>query len=323
MGSSQHKAVTMVRSEAPIRCILCKGFVNINNRKRFEEHLTHEHRVYFHSDLLLGACKLNSVNTEDLTVVKRIMDGMFEENIKLMKDDESAISTDISDSTINMSTSLEELSNDTLTDDNQMEDNDGADLDSYASIPSHLLNEFQKLCDETENDVTTNTNLPDAPLKSDVKFELEYQKPEKKLKTFDCTKCDKTFEISFRLKKHMQNKHNKIQTSSNKKKSNDCPYCKKTFKFELILRRHVQFKCKKKKMAIKKEFACEFCDESYVNFGNLNRHQKYAHKDGEQPESFTYDKKFDMKSTVHTKSLRITPKSLGKMKNRVYTESVV
>ena len=72
----------MVNSEAPIRCILCKGYVNINNRKRFEEHLNHEHSVYFHSDLLLGACKLNSVNTEDLNVVKRIMDGMYEENIK-------------------------------------------------------------------------------------------------------------------------------------------------------------------------------------------------------------------------------------------------
>ena len=307
----------MVRSDAPIRCILCKGYVNINNRKRFEEHLNHEHSVYFHSDLLLRACKLNSVNTEDLNVVKRIMDGMYEENIKLMKDEERDNLTDFSDSTINISTSLEEMSDDTLTDKVDVDKNLSnveEDMDAYANIPSHLLDEFQKLCDGQKEETPINVET------NHIKFELEYEKPEKKLKTFDCNKCGKSFELSVRLKKHMQNKHGQTQ---NLKKANDCPHCNKTFKFELMLKRHVQFKCKKRKIATEKEFPCDLCDESYANFGNLHRHKKWAHKDGVKSESFAYDKTFDMKSTVHTKSLRTGPKGLGKMKSRIFKESVV
>lgn len=305
-----------------MRCILCRGYVNISNRKKFEDHLTHEHRVYFHSDLLLGACKLNSVNTEDLNVVKRIIDGMFEENVKLMKEEESfKESADVSDSTINMSTSLDELSNDaqknTITKDKVEEDEDD---DAYATIPSHLLNEFQMLCDETKNEVSIQ---PGNEVQSkQIKVELDYEKPVKKMKTFDCNKCDKSFRLSVGLKKHMQSKHGPTQTSSNKKKvndrkSNDCPYCKKTFKFELILRRHVQFKCKKK-TATKKEFSCHFCEKSYVNFGDLHRHQKTEHRDGVKSETFLTNNVKEQ-----SRSFPINPKNLRKNKSRVFRESVV
>jgi len=313
----------MVLPEGPVRCILCRGFVNINNKKRFEDHLTHEHRVYFHSDLLLGACKLNSVNTEDLSVVKRIIDGMFEENMNMMKVEESAgtVETDVSDSTINMSTSLDELSNETLTNEDAiMDEDEEKDKDAYATIPSHLLNEFQKLCDETQKKEVAQS-INEFENKTDIKFELDYQKPAKKLKTFDCNKCDKSFELSVRLKKHMQNKHGQTQAAKDKKKSNDCPYCKKTFKFELILRRHIQFKCKKKKTS-DKEFSCHFCEKAYVNFGDLHNHQKTEHKDGVKSESFVFNNKsLDKKSDG--KGFQINPKTLGRMKSRVFKESVV
>merc|ERR1712183_611433 len=86
--------VNMVRPLDSAKCILCRGFVSINNSKRFEEHMNHEHRVFFHTDLLMEACKLNSVNTEDLKVVKSIIQGMFEENIKLINNDKNAVLID-------------------------------------------------------------------------------------------------------------------------------------------------------------------------------------------------------------------------------------
>ena len=310
--------------EGPVRCILCRGYVNISNKKKFEEHLSHEHRVYFHSDLLLGACKLNSVNTEDLNVVKRIIDGMFEENVKLMKEEESIRETaNVSDSTIDMSTSLDELSSITPTNNIALDKvDDREDDDAYATIPSHLLSEFQKLCDETkkEDSIKPKNEIQDKH----IKVELDYEKPLKKIKTFDCNKCDKSFRLSVGLKKHMQNKHGPTQASNSKKKvndnnkkSNDCPYCKKTFKFELILRRHIQFKCKKKS-ATKKEFSCHFCDKSYVNFGDLHRHQKTEHKDGVKADTF-----LNNDSKEQARSFQINPKSLRKNKSRVFKESVV
>ena len=77
--------------DGTIRCCLCKGFVSTSNSDRFTSHMNNEHNTFFNTDFLLAACKLNSVNPTDFGIVKTIMEGMFEENLK-SREEEFAMS---------------------------------------------------------------------------------------------------------------------------------------------------------------------------------------------------------------------------------------
>ena len=321
---SSKSSVKMVKTGGLVRCILCRKYVTVSNKKKFGDHMQKELRVYFRSDFILSVCKLASVNVEDVNVVKRVIDGMYEENMKLENTNVPEDKVDVTDSTFNVSTSLDEISDDTITAKLQIANNEQIDhveddLDAYATIPPHLLDEFQQLCDSEKTDDIENDsdNIMDSTVMNNLKMDLEMAKPIKnhKPKTFDCTKCGKSFELSVRLKKHMQNKH-----GESKRKSNECVYCKKSFKFEIMLKRHVEFKCKvKKKMKENKKFSCNKCDKVYDNIGNLNRHQRWAHKEGVKSESFSYEKSSKSASTA----TKVGPKELGKMKSRVFKETLI
>merc|ERR1712202_46725 len=308
MGSySAPLTMNMVRPQDSAKCILCKRFISINNRKRFDEHMNRHHKVFYHTDLLLEACKLNSVNTEDLKVVKSIIEVMFEENIKLINGDEHAVLTDVSDATINISTSLQEMDADIPTVNSVDTHLDEKVLleDDTEGIPSHLLNEFQKLCDVQKlvsaNESPAKKIVSDTNLSRNIKLELDSGNTENRPQTFDCTKCGKSFGLSMKLKKHMQNKHSQEEVISTKKRSNDCPHCKK------------------KKVATKKEYTCEFCDESYASFGNLHRHKKWAHKDSMKLVSNSSDKTFENKTTLkmHTVGAQTGNITLGEVKAEI------
>ena len=87
----------MVVLDGTLRCCLCKGFISTSNSERFSSHMNNEHNTFFNTDFLLAACKLNSVNPTDFGIVKTIMEGMYEENLK-SREEEFAMSGDSSSS---------------------------------------------------------------------------------------------------------------------------------------------------------------------------------------------------------------------------------
>ena len=88
--------------DGTIRCCLCKGFVSTSNSDRFTSHMNNEHNTFFNTDFLLAACKLNSVNPTDFGIVKTIMEGMYEENLKSREEEFAMSETSSSSSSMGL-----------------------------------------------------------------------------------------------------------------------------------------------------------------------------------------------------------------------------
>ena len=179
-------------------------------------------------------------------------------------------------------------------------------LPDYPDIPSHLIDEFEKLCDKKEDSeegfepsivqpkteigpckmLKTGKDLVRSFSMKSLKGVLGSNEEEKsnKSKTFECPHCEKTFHLLFLLKKHVASNHRE----NNGKNLHPCPFCKKSFRFSILLRRHVQYKHKENKPTVgrdfsdeKEEFPCEVCGKSFTQSGNMKRHMKTVHADVE------------------------------------------
>ena len=305
----------MLVPDGTVRCCLCKGFVSTSSKERFRAHMNNEHNTFFNTDFLLAACQLNSVNPTDFGIVKTIMEGMWEENIRSQGEEEQA---DLSSSSLE-SSSLENSSSslvvsrtrtrdymegeeERLVIDEGQEAKPTLQLPDYPDIPMHLIDEFEKLCDkreESEEGFEPSINKPQGgpgPCKmlktgkDIVKRSLSMKSlkgvlgavDESKSKTFDCPHCEKSFHLSFLLKKHVSSNHGE----NNGKNPHPCPFCKKSFRFSILLRRHVQYKHKDNNPTVgkdfsseKEDFPCELCGKTFTQIGNMKRHVKTIHAD--------------------------------------------
>ena len=152
---------------------------------------------------------------------------------------------------------------------------------------------------------------------------------EGKSKTFDCPHCEKKFQLSFLLKKHISNNH------KDDKNPHPCPFCKKTFRFSILLRRHVQYKHKENNPTLgrdfsseKEEFPCGLCGKTFTQQGNMKRHMKTIHGDApvfdcdECGKSFHQSNNLKRHKLSHENVEEEEKKvSLGDL--RVFTESLV
>ena len=381
----------MVVLDGTLRCCLCKGFISTSNSERFSSHMNNEHNTFFNTDFLLAACKLNSVNPTDFGIVKTIMEGMYEENLK-SREEEFAMSGDSSssnssslgvDSTntemweeeekeVRVKRGWEEVDNSR----EKKEERPTLQLPDYPDIPHHLIDEFEKLCDRKESDEAgfePSFNIPNnggmgpckmlktgkdllkrsfsvketgkdilkrslsmKSLKGVISSLDDNDSNDVKKKSFDCPHCEKTFHLTFLLKKHISSCH------QNDKNPHPCPFCKKSFRFSLLLRRHVQFKHKENNPITGREagfendksgkdnYPCEICDKTFSQLGNMKRHMKTVHSNtpvfncGECGKTFHQSGNLKRHQATHSMKSEVDEDrkvSIGDL--RVFTESLV
>ena len=357
--------------------------------------MNNEHNTFFNTDFLLAACKLNSVNPTDFGIVKTIMEGMYEENLKSRQEEfaMSGGSTSSSSSSLGVDSTntgmweeeeekegvrvkrgWEEVDNDSREDE-QQEERPTLQLPDYPDIPHHLIDEFEKLCDRKESDeagfepsfvIPNNGSVgPCKMLKTGKDFlkrslsvkstgkdvlkrtlsmkslkgvltSLDDSNADVKKKSFDCPHCEKTFHLTFLLKKHISSCH------QDDKNPHPCPFCNKSFRFSLLLRRHVQFKHKENNPITgreagfendksgKENHPCEICDKTFTQLGNMKRHMKTVHSNtpvfdcGDCGKTFHQAgnlKRHQATHSIKSETDEDRKDSIGEL--RVFTESLV
>ena len=361
--------------DGTIRCCLCKGFVSTSNSDRFTSHMNNEHNTFFNTDFLLAACKLNSVNPTDFGIVKTIMEGMYEENLKSREEEFAMSETSSSSSSMGLDSTNntgsweeEEQRSEKRTkrswdevEKDQHEERPTLQLPDYPDIPHHLIDEFEKLCDRKENDeagfepsisLPNNEGIGPCKMLKTGKDILKRSLSMKSLKgvlnslddsntvkkkSFDCPHCDKTFHLTFLLKKHISSCH------QDDRNPHPCPFCKKSFRFSLLLRRHVQFKHKENNPVTvrdagfdsdksgRESYPCEICDKTFTQLGNMKRHMKTVHSNppvfncGECGKTFHQLGNLKRHQATHSniKSEVDEDRKVSASELRVFTESLV
>ena len=144
---------------------------------------------------------------------------------------------------------------------------------SVGAMHNHIVAEHSKI-QATNEKMTAHMKKDTKSCQTVEKSNGEPQIEQTKVKSFNCNKCDWTFQSSNNLTEHMEKRHTEISHLN-------CSICQMNLSSETDLQRHIknshEAKQEDSRRLKTRMYFCPNCEYQFTSLSDLREHKRYRH----------------------------------------------